>query len=134
MCWGLPLPLMHAFASLSSCTMLCRHEIAVIAALLHDVLDDTTTTPEALSAAFGPTVTAMVVSVSKLSAVNQMLRRDKRKVKTVRRSFWPHDGVIRHGMEAARRGLQLPGACGAHTHCAHQPRRCMGVVPCQADA
>lgn len=58
----------------------CRHEIAVIAALLHDTLDDTATTPEALCAAFGPTVTAMVVSVSKLSAVNQMLRRDKRKV------------------------------------------------------
>lgn len=53
----------------------------MIAALLHDVLDDTPTTPEALSAAFGPTVTAMVVSVSKLSAVNQMLRRDKRKVR-----------------------------------------------------
>jgi (p)ppGpp synthase/HD superfamily hydrolase len=62
--------------------LLCnRHETAVIAALLHDVLDDTHTTPEALSAAFGPTVTAMVVSVSKLSAVNQMLRRDKRKVR-----------------------------------------------------
>lgn len=59
---------------------LCRHETAVVAALLHDVLDDTSTTPEALCAAFGPTVTAMVVSVSKLSAVNQMLRRDKRKV------------------------------------------------------
>jgi (p)ppGpp synthase/HD superfamily hydrolase len=58
----------------------CRHETAVVAALLHDVLDDTSTTPEALCAAFGPTVTAMVVSVSKLSAVNQMLRRDKRKV------------------------------------------------------
>lgn len=57
-----------------------RHETAVIAALLHDTLDDTATTPEALSAAFGPAVTAMVVKVSKLSAVNQMLRRDKRKV------------------------------------------------------
>jgi (p)ppGpp synthase/HD superfamily hydrolase len=68
--------------------MSCRHEIAVIAALLHDVLDDTTTTPEALSAAFGPTVTAMVVSVSKLSAVNQMLRRDKRKVIIARCCLW----------------------------------------------
>lgn len=55
--------------------------MAVIAALLHDTLDDTATTPEAITAAFGPTVTAMVVSVSKLSAVNQMLRRDKRKVR-----------------------------------------------------
>lgn len=62
-------------------TVTHRHETAVIAALLHDTLDDTATTPEAITAAFGPTVTAMVVSVSKLSAVNQMLRRDKRKVR-----------------------------------------------------
>lgn len=60
--------------------VLGRHETAVIAALLHDVLDDTPTTPEQLTAAFGPAVSAMVVKVSKLSQVNQMLRRDKRKV------------------------------------------------------
>lgn len=52
----------------------------MIAALLHDVLDDTATTPEQITAAFGPAVSAMVVKVSKLSQVNQMLRRDKRKV------------------------------------------------------
>ncbi|KAF8062916.1 relA [Scenedesmus sp. PABB004] len=56
-----------------------RHEDAVIAALLHDTLDDTPTTPEAIGAAYGPAVAAMVVKVSKLSQVNQMLRRDKRK-------------------------------------------------------
>eukprot|EP00879_Flechtneria_rotunda_P005523 GHRR01005816.1.p1 GENE.GHRR01005816.1~~GHRR01005816.1.p1 ORF type:complete len:1309 (+),score=612.22 GHRR01005816.1:725-4651(+) len=56
-----------------------RHEAAVMAALLHDVLDDTSTTPEQITAAFGPAVSAMVVKVSKLSQVNQMLRRDKRK-------------------------------------------------------
>lgn len=58
----------------------CRHEAAVIAALLHDTLDDTPTTVDQISAAFGPAVAAMVVKVSKLSQVNQMLRRDKRKV------------------------------------------------------
>lgn len=58
----------------------CRHEAAVIAALLHDTLDDTPTTVEQITAAFGPAVAAMVVKVSKLSQVNQMLRRDKRKV------------------------------------------------------
>lgn len=71
----------HRMLHCSRSTTVNRHETAVVAALLHDVLDDTHTTPEALSAAFGPTVTAMVVSVSKLSAVNQMLRRDKRKVR-----------------------------------------------------
>jgi (p)ppGpp synthase/HD superfamily hydrolase len=44
------------------------------------VLDDTSTTPEQIVGAFGPAVSAMVVKVSKLSQVNQMLRRDKRKV------------------------------------------------------
>eukprot|EP00775_Hariotina_reticulata_P012549 gene12547-12682_t len=66
-----------------------RHETAVIAALLHDVLDDTPTTPEQLTAAFGPAVSAMVVKVSKLSQVNQMLRRDKRKgVVSGDASYW----------------------------------------------
>jgi (p)ppGpp synthase/HD superfamily hydrolase len=63
--------------------LFCRHETAVIAALLHDVLDDTAATPEQITGAFGPAVSAMVVKVSKLSQVNQMLRRDKRKVRVV---------------------------------------------------
>ena len=37
-----------------------RHEAAVIAALLHDTLDDTATTAEAVAAAFGPAVAAML--------------------------------------------------------------------------
>ncbi|KAF6260029.1 hypothetical protein COO60DRAFT_940116 [Scenedesmus sp. NREL 46B-D3] len=66
-----------------------RHETAVIAALLHDVLDDTPTTPEQIACAFGPAVSAMVVKVSKLSQVNQMLRRDKRKgVVSGDASYW----------------------------------------------
>ncbi|WIA39982.1 hypothetical protein OEZ86_013411 [Tetradesmus obliquus] len=66
-----------------------RHETAVIAALLHDVLDDTATTPEQITGAFGPAVSAMVVKISKLSQVNQMLRRDKRKgVVSGDASYW----------------------------------------------
>lgn len=50
-----------------------------MAALLHDVLDDTAVSYSALEEAFGPRVAGMVAQVSKLSAVNQMLRRDKRR-------------------------------------------------------
>lgn len=46
------------------------------------MLDDTATTPEQITGAFGPAVSAMVVKISKLSQVNQMLRRDKRKVRS----------------------------------------------------
>ncbi len=56
-----------------------RQRAAVMAALLHDVLDDTPVTYAALEEAFGPQVAGMVAQVSKLSAVNQMLRRDKRR-------------------------------------------------------
>lgn len=58
-----------------------RHRAAVIATLLHDVLDDTPVQPEEVVARFGPHVGRMVEQVSKLSQVNQMLRRDKRKVR-----------------------------------------------------
>jgi (p)ppGpp synthase/HD superfamily hydrolase len=50
-----------------------------MAALLHDVLDDTPVSYADLEATFGPRVAGMVAQVSKLSAVNQMLRRDKRR-------------------------------------------------------
>lgn len=89
-----------------ACACACRHEVAVIAALLHDVLDDTPTTPEALTAAFGPAVTAMVIKVSKLSAVNQMLRRDKRTV-GVARQLLPGACRDRPGLLAS---LPLPPA------------------------
>ena len=56
-----------------------RHRDAVIAALLHDALDDAAVAPADLEARFGPRVASMVAQVSKLSAVNQMLRRDKRR-------------------------------------------------------
>jgi (p)ppGpp synthase/HD superfamily hydrolase len=60
-----------------------------MAALLHDVLDDTPVPYPALEAEFGPRVAGMVAQVSKLSAVNQMLRRDKRRgVITADPAYW----------------------------------------------
>lgn len=56
-----------------------RRQNAVIAAILHDVLDDTSEDQSRLRATFGPDVSDMVEKVSKLSQVNQLLRRDKRK-------------------------------------------------------
>jgi (p)ppGpp synthase/HD superfamily hydrolase len=47
--------------------LLARHgfdEKVLAAAILHDVLEDTATTPEELSAAFGPEVTGMVAEIS----------------------------------------------------------------------
>lgn len=52
-----------------------RAETAVIAAILHDVLDDAGVDPDAVEAAFGPAVTSMVARVSQLSATNQLVRR-----------------------------------------------------------
>lgn len=59
---------------------MCRHRTAVIAAVLHDVLDDTSTEVATLDELFGSEVVHMLVKVSKLSQINQLLRRDKRKV------------------------------------------------------
>ena len=56
----------------------CRAETAIIAALLHDTLDDTHVTLEELHEAFGPQVATCVENVSRLSMVNQMLRRHLR--------------------------------------------------------
>lgn len=47
-------------------------------ALLHDVLDDTDVTYGELEARFGRDVAEMVKKVSRLSALNQLLRRNRR--------------------------------------------------------
>jgi hypothetical protein len=52
-----------------------RAETAVIAALLHDVLDDTPVGLAAVEAGFGPAVASIVSKVSQLSATNQLVRR-----------------------------------------------------------
>ena len=49
-----------------------------MAALLHDVIDDTDATLEEVREAFGPHVADCVDNVSRLSEVNQMLRRHLR--------------------------------------------------------
>ncbi|KXZ48441.1 hypothetical protein GPECTOR_28g851 [Gonium pectorale] len=55
-----------------------RHVACIMTAVLHDVLDDTPTDPAAMAAAFGPRVAGLVGQVSKLSQMNQLLRRGKR--------------------------------------------------------
>ena len=53
--------------------------MAVVTALLHDVLDDTSVTEEQMREEFGREITEMVKKVSRLSALNQLLRRKRRK-------------------------------------------------------
>lgn len=52
--------------------------MAVVTALLHDVLDDTEITEQQLEEEFGNEITDMVKKVSRLSALNQLLRRKRR--------------------------------------------------------
>ena len=46
-----------------------------MAALLHDVVDDTTVELAELEGAFGPHVTRLVQTVTQLSQMNQLMRR-----------------------------------------------------------
>ncbi|GMH42839.1 hypothetical protein BSKO_10758 [Bryopsis sp. KO-2023] len=55
-----------------------RAEPAFIAAILHDVLDDTDTPAEILEKEFGPTVCGLAQQVSELSSMIQLLRRHRR--------------------------------------------------------
>ena len=52
--------------------------MAVIVALLHDVLDDTRVTYAEVEQRFGRDVAEMVKKVSRLSSLNQLLRRNRR--------------------------------------------------------
>ncbi|KAJ9514706.1 hypothetical protein QJQ45_028414, partial [Haematococcus lacustris] len=56
-----------------------KHTLALVAAVLHDVIDDTSTTLATIEARFGSEVASSVSKVSKLSQMNQLLRRGKRK-------------------------------------------------------
>lgn len=51
---------------------------AVVACLLHDVLDDTGCSEETLREAFGPGVYNLVVQVSRVGSMNQVIRRRRR--------------------------------------------------------
>ena len=55
-----------------------RAEEAIIAALLHDAIDDGGLKPDMIGAAFGENVRSMVTKVSQLSATNQLVRRKLR--------------------------------------------------------
>ena len=60
--------------------MSCRAEAAIIAALLHDVLDDTPVKVDQIEQQFGGEVASMVAKVSQLSSMNQLLRRRRRQL------------------------------------------------------
>ena len=60
---------------LSSSEDVDRAETAVIAAILHDVLDDTDVQTSELEEEFGAAVASLVSNVSQLSATNQLVRR-----------------------------------------------------------
>ena len=57
-----------------------RAESAIIAALLHDVLDDTSVKVHQIEDQFGKEVASMVGKVSQLSSMNQLLRRRRRQL------------------------------------------------------
>lgn len=53
-------------------------EAAVLAALLHDVVDDTRVSLEEVRAEFGPRIARIVGQVAQLSTTTQLLRRRRR--------------------------------------------------------
>lgn len=55
-----------------------RAVAAVVAAILHDVVDDTDTPLSEVQRAFGPEVASLVDGISRLSQINQLLRRRRR--------------------------------------------------------
>jgi (p)ppGpp synthase/HD superfamily hydrolase len=55
-----------------------RVEAAVIAALLHDVVDDTRVSIEEVHEAFGQRIAGIVGQVAQLSTTTQLLRRRRR--------------------------------------------------------
>ena len=69
---------LHACDVMRACMHACRNVACMMAAVLHDVIDDTSTELSSIAAAFGPTVANMVEKVSQLSKMNQLLRRGKR--------------------------------------------------------
>lgn len=60
---------------------LCRSELAVTAALLHDVVDDTGVDIAEVEAAFGHQTAMLVGTVTRLSQMNQLMRRKARKAR-----------------------------------------------------
>lgn len=63
------------------CAHACRSQLAVMAALLHDVVDDTRIDFAEVEAAFGAPTAALVATVTRLSQMNQLMRRKARKAR-----------------------------------------------------
>lgn len=80
----LPTYMQHAFCrpplnnSVSLDGLYCRVEAAVIAALLHDTVDDTRVSLEEIYDDFGARVAQIVGQVGQLSTTTQLLRRRRR--------------------------------------------------------
>ena len=107
-----------------SAVLCCRAESAIIAAILHDVLDDTSVGLDQIEEQFGAEVANMVAKVSQLSSMNQLLRRRRRQLvhhtrsccvcKSVRTHNTVHEhisasqGRIVSGLDALC-GVILPG-------------------------
>ena len=83
-----------------------RAEMAIIVALLHDVIDDTYVGYDEVISIFGEEIAKMVQKVSELSSLNQLLRRN-------RRHRWESGTVVRLQLNSPchmfmYRTLQLP--------------------------
>ncbi len=61
--------------------MQCSSELSVTAALLHDVVDDTRVDIAEVEAAFGAKAATLVATVTRLSQMNQLMRRKARKAR-----------------------------------------------------
>ena len=63
------------------------------AALLHDVVDDTSVEPAEVEATFGAHVAGLVATVTQLSQMNQLMRRKHRE--TARKLVVPDQNLVR---------------------------------------
>jgi hypothetical protein len=97
-----------------------RHEAAVIAAVLHDVMDDAGVEVGAISAHFGAHVATMVATVSKLSGANQLLRRRRRQVSCTHRRC-PPAGRSRRPSGGTTLGASVAGRLAAIIASEHLP-------------
>ena len=69
---------LHIISALKRLGVLDRSELAVTAALLHDVVDDTPVTAGQVEQRFGGAARKLVATVTQLSQMNQLMRRKQR--------------------------------------------------------
>ena len=65
-----------------------RREMAIICAVLHDVLDDTSVKYQDVQKEFGKQVAIMVNQITEISYLIQQLRRHRRRNVGILLSFW----------------------------------------------